>query len=206
MISALGGKEFEEPKWAGTQFRTVFHLSDITIELHRELLVDRGIDLLFIRNSRLTKVPGLDWIQEPCPEDLFLFLCGHGAFQHLFDRLFWLDDIRLLIENERNLDWEYVRLRTRRWKFEVAVGVTVGILRHHYGTSVPNLRLGSFWRTWLGVRFLSPERLRTGRHRRPRLIYLIAKALMRDSLLEVLSYYRSRTFFILRNFRKSRAS
>jgi hypothetical protein len=60
------------------------------------------------------------------PEDLLLALCVHGT-KHVWERLAWVLDIALLLQAERELDWDVVvaravALRARR---ALALGVTL---------------------------------------------------------------------------------
>ncbi len=189
-LKEMGGKPLNPKKWYGSEFRCVFTFNDFPVEIHRSLLVDRPLDYSFIKDSRPTMIPGLQWMKEPCAEDLFVYLCGHGAFQHLFDEIQWLYDLNLLLIHEKpGFDWLKLAKRTDSLRLQTAVGVTLVLLEKFYGheNRLPK-PMGSWLLRKISPYYLHPERIRKQEHQKPYFIYLLYKALMRDSLGEAFYY------------------
>jgi len=194
ILRELGGQCLEPKKWMGNLFRSTFLFDGFPVEIHRSLLVDRPIDSQLIKNSRSTKIPGVSWAKEPSAEDLFVYLCGHGAFQHLFDEIHWLYDLNCLLLTEANkIDWNYLLMRGQDMGLSRAIGVSLILLETHYGHCFPQVVNKAPWYLRMTCRrFLSPERIRKQAHLRPRFLYLLYKALLRDSFREVVRYSWSR--------------
>jgi len=193
VLKDLGGKPINGKKWMGNAFRAVYLFDNFPVEIHKGLLVDRDIDYSFIKDSRQTKIPGLVWFREPCAEDLFVYLCGHGAFQHLFDEIQWLYDLNLLLLKESaSISWPKIFLRAKSYRLKNAVGVSLILLEKYYGHSVvsekPLKPLASWFLRKTSARFLHPERIRKQLHKKPHAFYMFYKALMRDTIVEAFLY------------------
>ncbi len=197
VLQGLGAEPGEKGGWIGTQFRRVYILDGVPIEGHKQLLTGRDLEGLSRWHSRSCSVPGLDWFREFDANLLFVYLCGHGALQHLFDQLHWLVDLDYLVRRE-GLDAAAVERLAIKLQLRRAVAVSAGILRAHFGTPVPegvgHAGVGGWLLSKFLVRYLSPDRLVTERHRRPRGLYLGLKALLRDKFSEALAYGLSRSF------------
>lgn len=189
-LKEMGGKALNPKKWHGNEFRCVFTFNDFPVEIHRQLLVDRPLDYMFTKDSRPTVIPGVTWMKEPCAEDLFVYLCGHGAFQHLFDEIRWLYDLNLLLIKEKNnFNWAKLSKRTEMMRLTTAVGVSLVLLEKYFGHEIKLQKpLGSWLLRKVSPYYLHPERIRKQKHRQPYFLYMIYKALMRDSLGEAFSY------------------
>lgn len=194
VLKDLGGKPTNGKKWMGNAFRAVYLFDGFPVEIHKGLLVERGLDYSFIKDSRATKIPGLVWFREPCAEDLFVYLCGHGAFQHLFDEIQWLYDLNLLLIKEGpTINWQKIFSRADALRLKNAVGVSLILLEKYFGHAVPAEKtLASWFLRKTAARYLHPERIRKRLHQKPYLFYMAYKALMRDSFSEILIYGMSR--------------
>lgn len=195
-LKDLGGKPLSGKKWMGNAFRAVYLFDNFPVEIHKGLLVERDLDYSFIKDSQPTKIPNLVWLREPCAEDLFVYLCGHGAFQHLYDEVQWLYDLNLLLIKEgASINWAKIFLRAKVYRLKNAVGVTLILLEKYFGHNVPNEEpLASWFLRKTAPHFLHPERIRKRLHQKPYIFYIIYKALMRDSFIEMLVYGFKRLF------------
>ncbi len=189
-LKDMGGRATHPKKWYGSDFRCVFTFQGFPVEIHRQLLVERPLDYMFVKESKPCQIPGIHWMKEPCTEDLFVYLCGHGAFQHLFDDILWLYDLNLLLIKEKNkFDWEKLAKRSEMMRLNTAVGVTLVLLEKFYGHKIGLKKpIGNWLLRKISPIYLHPERLRKQRHLKPHFIYLLYKALMRDSLGEAVYY------------------
>ncbi len=189
-LKDMGGKPTNPKKWYGSDFRCVFTFQGFPVEIHRQLMVERPLDYMFTRESRPTMIPGITWMREPCVEDLFVYLCGHGAFQHLFDEILWLYDLNLLLIKEKNnFDWQKLQKRSEMLRLNTAVGVTLVLLEKYFGHEIRLQKpIGNWFLRKISPIYLHPERIRKQKHLRPRFIYLLYKTLMRDSFAEAFYY------------------
>ncbi len=194
ILKDLGGKPTTGKKWMGNAFRAVYLFDNFPVEIHKGLLVDRGLDYSFIKESRPTKIPDLVWFREPCAEDLFVYLCGHGAFQHLFDEIQWLYDLNLLlIKESATISWTKIYSRAQALRLKNAVGVSLILLEKYFGHNIPfDKSLASWFLRKTAARYLHPERIRKRLHQKPYAFYMFYKALMRDSVGEAFVYGISR--------------
>ncbi len=197
VLETMGAQPLAQGAWLGTEFRRVYLLDGIPIEGHRQMLTGRDFEGLSRWHSCPSAVPGLDWFRELETNLNFVYLCGHGALQHLFDQLHWLVDLDQLARRE-GLDPAAVLRLSIRLRLRRAVAVSAAVLRRHFATPLPE-EIGYVGPgTWLLAiflqNFLSPERLVQERHREPRVFYLGLKALLRDHASEALVYGLSRSF------------
>jgi hypothetical protein len=70
------------------------------------------------------------------PEDETLYLAVHAA-GHCFDRLLWLYDLKLLVAQEPDLDWDAVAARARAVGVMAAFALTCSMLRRRLGVAIP---------------------------------------------------------------------
>jgi Uncharacterised nucleotidyltransferase len=54
----------------------------------------------------VAKVSGVD-VLNFAPEELILFLCVHGS-KHMWERLIWVSDVARVLDNQRDIDFEYL--------------------------------------------------------------------------------------------------
>ena len=196
-----GGKAELEGSWKGTKFRRVIQFDLCTIELHCRLLVDRPPPEASdpSKRTRPVKIPGIFWLRELGAETNFVYLCGHGVFQHLFDELHWLIDLDLIVRNEESsLDWGEIIILSKKMRMQKSLVTALSILRKHFETPIPDLDLRSLRGNIFHKRFmpayLTPERILEHKHLSPRMFCLFLKAMLRDSPLESLRYGLGRTF------------
>ena len=69
-------------------------------------------------------------------EDEALYLAVHAA-GHCFDRLLWLYDLKLLVAQERELDWDLVATRARTIGVMAAFTLACDMLRRRLGVAIP---------------------------------------------------------------------
>ncbi len=197
VLQGLGAEPGDPGSWLGTEFRQVFVLDGVPVEGHRQMLAGRDFEGISRWHSRASCIPEVDWFREFETNLNFVYLCGHGALQHLFDQLHWLVDLDHLVRRE-GLDVAAVERLAIRLRLRRAVAVSAAVLRRHFGTPVPegigHAGLGGWLVAKCLERSLSPERLILEKHRAPRVLYLGMKALLRDRFGEALAYAMSRSF------------
>ena len=79
---------------------------EINFELHTKLLFHHKCEKWTLVNSEL---PGFKKISSM---DNFIYLCGHLAHQHTFSKLYWLIDIKKLLNQDAH-SWNCSELKTR---------------------------------------------------------------------------------------------
>jgi hypothetical protein len=71
------------------------------------------------------------------PDDEALYLAVHAA-GHCFDRLLWLYDLKLLVAQEPDLDWDAIATRARAIGVMAAFALTCDMLRRRLGVTIPS--------------------------------------------------------------------
>jgi hypothetical protein len=71
------------------------------------------------------------------PEDMLLTLCVHGA-KHCWDRLIWVCDIAELLRRHKNLAWQQVIERSRRFGCERVLVVGLSLASELLGATLPD--------------------------------------------------------------------
>jgi hypothetical protein len=109
------------------------------VEVHHRALTGFGSTIesqpLFERAS-LDEFEDLPFMR-PALEDELVYLASHGA-GHLFERLSWLLDLKLLV-GRSSVDWSMVRDRASSWGFGGAVDFSIALLQR-VGAPVPSRR------------------------------------------------------------------
>lgn len=198
ILESMGGKrDNEDNKWDANSFKSVWLFEQSHVELHGKLLYDRARNP-FDGLTRKTNIAGLNWCEDLSPEFNFVYLCGHHAFQHLFDELYWLVDLDLILRNE-SLDWEKVLRYAEELRLKNAVNTSLAILKAQFQTPIPDDLIEQNWKTFLIKKYVTPIRVLEYSHRSATYYYLFLKALLRDGLNEMMIYSFKR--LIQRQFR-----
>ena len=193
ILSKLGGEpEEEKGKWEANQFKKVYIFEEAPVELHSQVLVYRDYNFFDEDSLSPQKLPFLKHGKVLAPEVNLVYLCGHGAFQHLFDEYYWLLDIDLLINKHDDLNWEKVLKIAKTLKLEKALGLSLSLVQKHFDTKIDyfsNKKLpGNMLINKLYPLYVRPDNIFSYSHREGTLFYLLLKALLRDSLREIIRY------------------
>jgi hypothetical protein len=133
------------------------------VELHFRLLTGFGAALAgedALVRARAFEMEGRT-VRVLAPDDELLYLAVHAA-NHLFARLSWLYDLKLLLRQSA-IDWETVVMRARAAGLQGPAGVAFSLLRRALAAPVPEsieeaLGAGS-WHAALASGVFSDERL-----------------------------------------------
>lgn len=188
-------RDADKGKWQANDFKQVYFYNNSVIEVHSQLFYARNLSSEIWNHARPTKVPGLLYLQEFGSDLQFVYLCGHHGFQHLFDEIYWLLDIYyLLITEEENLNWYRIEDLARKLEFNTAVGVSLSLVQRHLGWRKPSYvpEFGSLMLNTLVPFFITPARIFKYSHAQATPLYLLIKALLRDSWSEILNYSKLR--------------
>lgn len=180
-----GYRDITKGTWEANKFKKVYlkesHGLELVIELHTRL---------FYQEER-----GFKWESKPhpefpdfellTPEDLFIHLCGHLAYQHTFISLHWLYDIFLVVKHYQ-IDWEKVELRARQVHVLRSCQLILLLLKNYFGLKdLPDLGipmpLSDFGTKLISKKFLSDP------HSFPKRYWLI-KHLTKDHMKDALIY------------------
>lgn len=193
VLQEMGGKrDSGDIKWDGNRFKSVWLFDCTHVELHGSLLYEREFDP-FEGHTRRCTIDGILWVEELSAEINFVYLCGHHAFQHLFDELYWLMDLDLLIRKE-NLNWRHVKKIAKDLKLRKAVYASTYILKKQFKTPLPKKMIKRSMTNFLIGRFVNPENILSYAHKPPSFYYLFLKAILRDRVTEMISYSFKRLF------------
>ena len=119
------------------------------VELHFAGLRAFGTELAaepLIGSSLLSQFEGRP-VRYLAPVQEMTFLAAHAA-HHLFERIGWLYDLKLLAANNANVDWELVRRVSKQAKLENPVALSLGLSRAILGGQIPE-NFGSRWGPYL---------------------------------------------------------
>ncbi len=97
-------------------------------------------------------------IPAPCPEDLLLILCMHGA-KHLWKNLGWICDVAELLRVCPHLDWPLVRRRARAVRGRRMLDLGLGLARRVLGAPAPvgTDPVAAALARWVGRRLFAEE-------------------------------------------------
>lgn len=113
------------------------------LELHFCAYAGFGVALpaqwIFERPRRFSFGNGSD-VGVPAPEEEVVYLAVHAA-GHTYFRLMWLYDLKLLIRENRSLDWERVSRQAAAFGVAGAVGYTLRLLNDWMDVEVPRSML-----------------------------------------------------------------
>ncbi len=178
-----GFKIIKEQKWYGNKhkktFNKIFLGNEIIIECHTKFLYHTNI-------WPNTEASPLDGFAQLEINTLFLYLCGHYAFQHNFLKLYWLFDIYYLAQNfDQQLSSPAIIKLAKKYKLENALIDCCYILKKHFNLSTP-LTTSTPLPSQLKQKFLTKELLIADKQNSWH--YLLRKNLNHDSLIDLLNY------------------
>jgi Uncharacterised nucleotidyltransferase len=128
-----------------------FHGARGLVEVHFRLLAGFGGaslgDAALFARCRLATLEGFA-VRYLAPEDELVYMASHAA-QHLFLRLSWLHDLKLLVAKERALDWDRVAALAKESSLRAATHAALVLATEVLGADVPAASL----------RALAPSRL-----------------------------------------------
>jgi len=78
------------------------------------------------------------FIKAPSNEDCFSYLIQNAVCQQLLDSPKWLNDFKLLIQANPNLDWDHVMRTAREEKFDCATWFALKMLNNEWDTHIPD--------------------------------------------------------------------
>ncbi len=145
-----------------------------------------------------------DWSFTPSPyssfnflkiDDLLVHLCGHLAVQHNFSKLYWLMDIKELIEMvDDSIDWNLVKLKAEKSGNLTAIQMCLWVLNKYCDQKIDpailltlNLKEKKSWMKFLTIDYLIYPN-------RNYLNYLILKHLTKDRMITAFRYDLSWVF------------
>lgn len=163
-------------KWYGDLhkielFKTIDDVQ-ITIELHSKLF----FHLDSIELNPVARQGG-GWVLSL--EERLVYLSAHYAFQHTLLKLYWLIDIALLVQKNRNLDFGKCEEIARKWQVYHSFCYVMGILSDHFEMNLP-IQRGRF-------QFLINESSLWNMSQKS-LRYLILKHLFKDKWMTSFKY------------------
>ena len=138
-----------------------FRRGEEPLELHTQLSSGPGTELParpFVEAALPYRTARGETVLVLSPVDEFVFLAVHAA-RHRFERLDWLYDLQLLLEQHPDLDWDAVAERARSFEVLNAVSVAADALRRRLRTTLPDGAnvLRRHWRVRLAAGFLSRD-------------------------------------------------
>jgi hypothetical protein len=142
-LKAIGASGFavrSDAIAAGARHLRLMQAGRPTIELHSRLSYGFGSTIpaceFVERSLRLRSAAGFDaWVL--ALEDELIYLAVHAA-RHLFRRLAWLYDLKLLMERRTALDWHMIAARSRAYGVLLMVRLTLEVLRRRLA---PNMTM-----------------------------------------------------------------
>lgn len=130
-LASLGRSGFHQPPRGQEYYRRHHHHLHLVradtphLELHFRALVGFGAVLPAEPILERASAGAEGWLV-PSPEDEVLYLLLHAA-SHLFQRLSWLFDIKLLLRNHPGVDWSAVADRAREHGFAAVLAVALRV-------------------------------------------------------------------------------
>lgn len=185
ILKTNGYEELDSKKWFANDFKKVLSKKveglELVIELHTRLFYHSDIKLEVERmeNGFFTLSKELQMVH----------LSGHLGFQHNFQKLYWLVDIFLFIEmNKETINWTKVYDLSKDLKVFKSVSICLWLVKTYFNVSLLEkteelfeINKNSLWKKYLTYDFLiSPFEISRN--------YLIMKHLNKDSFLENIKY------------------
>jgi hypothetical protein len=152
LVDILARQKYQrDPLYPGT-----YRKGEIVLDIHthllwadrikaREYLLSRHQDDIFHRSSRIDiegrKVLSLS------PQDHFLYL-GLHALKHNFERLVWLVDIKFLVAEWKQSDWDSLTERAEELGHKKTLLYVLYLLTRIFGTGLP-VETYSFLNSWI---------------------------------------------------------
>lgn len=192
-LTELGYSFKNQKKFHGNYFKRDYSKLigniEINIELHTKLF-------FHLEDENWTKetTPYLN-LNKLSPEDLFVHLCGHLAFQHTFSSLYWLFDIYFYYQKDASqINWKGVRQKSIEHNLYRSTQMCLWIIRKYFGVALPkkiielfDLDKKQWWQKHLTIDFLiSPHAKKS--------TYFLIKHATKDQLTSAL-YYDLTWFF-----------
>lgn len=197
LLLSIGFIEFKEKRWEGTKHKSVFHRSELTVEIHSRFSPTMPVTRDHFRHGRSTEVERFSAIFEPSAEDHFLYLCVHAAQQHLFDEPRWLEDLELLLRREKDMDWSSIAIAAKKGMAVKSVRIVLSLIKRDSVIVDPRqMPIPREFRRRTALNLFLPlisrRRIDYRRHRSPRWLYLMLKFQLRDSPWQAIRYSVSR--------------
>lgn len=183
LFRQMGYQRIPQTSWWGDAHKSVWEKNIdgtmVIIELHWQIFFGTRFEW---QTDELQQLSNFMQIKHFSPELEFCYLVAHYATQHNFQKLFWLGDIKLLLE-KHDLNWQQVFAIAKKLRIQRAIRMVLQVVKMEFGanhsTAVPQFP-NEWWGKYLG-RNLYVEGKRDYR-------YWLIKHLTKDSLLKALVY------------------
>lgn len=184
-LERIGYRDITKETWEANNFKKMFlkvsGTLELVIELHTRLFYQEEEDFSWqlVPHSQLSQFTTLT------PEDLFIHLCGHLAYQHTFISLHWLYDIYLLV-SQHELSWSLIRERAQKAQVLRSCQLVLKLLRDHFKLkNLPDLDIPSI-ASFSCAKLITREFLIDPANYPNR--YFLVKHLTKDHLSQALAY------------------
>lgn len=97
-------------------------------QLDSEFVVELHDKLYWYQNKNTEwklEASHIDGYQKLCEIDEIIYLCIHLAYNHNFQRLFWLVDLLEIFKASQNLNWDQLNVRAKQLKAEKAIAAVL---------------------------------------------------------------------------------
>jgi hypothetical protein len=114
-------------------------INNILIEVHWKLFRNqfakniKFIDLLINKREIILKNYKLKVFSN---ELLLVYLCMHGS-KHCWERISWILDIHMILEKNKNMDWNYIYKQAKVFKCEVMLDLGLSLSHKFFSTIIP---------------------------------------------------------------------
>jgi hypothetical protein len=170
-----------EKKWFGNRNKAIFHKvingCEVIIELHSHLFyhldnIDIDLETSPIKGYKQLEI-----------NTLFVQLAGHYAFQHNFQKLYWLFDLYYLVYiYQDDLNFNKIKHISKLLKLEKSTHQVLWILKNFFNlSSIGDIQIGALEKRILTMNFLLNER-------QEGFSYFLLKHLNKDSLWQSFKY------------------
>jgi hypothetical protein len=185
LLQTQGYTPINETTFLGNNFKKEWikkiELVEVNIELHTKLFFHLKNEKWVFQNSKLAQFQTLS------PEDTFIHLCGHLAFQHTFLKLYWLFDIYFYVKkHESVLNWDEIKFKSQNLNLYQSVVMCLWCLNKYFTLPahlVEKFKLNEvrWWQKYLTLDFLlSPDE--------KKIDYFLIKHATKDHLFEAIWY------------------
>lgn len=149
---------------------------EVNIEVHTKLFYHTHNEYWNLEDS------SIPYFKKLSREDFLIHLVGHLAFQHTFQKLYWMFDIHLYLEKYHSkIDWKLVFEKSKQLKLERALLMCLWVNRKYFNTKMNVTIKRKWWTYFLTENFLiSPEKNKAQ--------YILIKHATKDHLIEALYY------------------
>jgi hypothetical protein len=123
-IKNLDGELLSDSKWWGNAHKQEWQVEsdgqEITIEVHSQLFYHRQIPWEKSLNLKLPSL-SIEWH--------FVYLIGHYAFQHNFQKLYWLFDIYFYyLKYQNEFNWKKIKMISNQLELNKVMGMMGHVL------------------------------------------------------------------------------